>query len=47
MKRILLPGVIVLALAIGVYFLTQKSDEKIADAECGKITIAEMNWASA
>ena len=47
MKRILLPSVIVLALVVGVYFLTSKDDEKVADAKCGKVTIAEMNWASA
>ena len=47
MKRILLPGVIVLALVIGVYFMTQKGEDKVADVACGKVTIAEMNWASA
>ena len=47
MKRILLPGVIVLALVTGVYFMTSKDDAKVADAKCGKVTIAEMNWASA
>ena len=47
MKRILLPSVIVLALVVGVYFLTSKDDEKVADAKCGKVTIAEMNCASA
>lgn len=47
MKRILLPSVIVLALVIGVYFLTSKDDAKVADTKCGKITIAEMNWGSA
>ena len=46
MKRILLPGVIVLALVIGVYFMTKKATI-VADAACGKVTIAEMNWASA
>ena len=46
MKRVILPGVIVLALAIGVYFMTKDKD-KVAEVACGKVTIAEMNWASA
>ena len=42
MKRILLPGVIVLVSNWGIFF-DLKDDAKVADAKCGKVTIAEMN----
>jgi glycine betaine/proline transport system substrate-binding protein len=46
MKKYMMPLVLVILIAGGVYFNNiLKDDTKLAD--CGDITIANMNWASA
>ena len=45
MNRKLGAVIIAVAVAVGIYFMT--AEKKIEQTACGKVTIAEMNWASA
>ena len=45
MNRKLGAVIIAVAVAVGIYFMT--AEKKVEQTACGKVTIAEMNWASA
>ena len=45
MNRKLGAVIVAVAVAVGIYFMT--AEKKIEQTACGKVTIAEMNWASA
>ena len=45
MDRKLGAVIIAVAVAVGIYFMT--AEKKVEQTACGKVTIAEMNWASA